>query len=283
MPNPSLTSPNTFPLFDSHCHFDFAAFDADRDCVWQACRENAITHLLIPGVCPEQWRHARNIAETYSSLFYAVGIHPWWIEKLTHEECENALTIQTLLEYFIADSKLNSACRAIGETGLDACISTPLTQQIPLLEQHFSLAQHFNAPIILHSRKTHNEILSLIKQFALTSGGVIHGFSGSYELAKRYWDHGFHLGIGGTITYERAKKTRDAVKKMPLASLVLETDAPDMPIAGQQGQRNSPQYLRKIFDVLCELKTENKTPNNPVDIAQVLFENTQKLFQLTGK
>ena len=102
---------------------------------------------------------------------------------------------------------------------------------------------------------------------------MIHAFSGSYEVAQQYVELGFYLGIGGSITYERAQKTRAAAAKIPLAFLVLETDAPDMPLHGKQGQRNSPEYLPQIAQVLADLRGITIE-----EVAAATCCNAQRLF-----
>lgn len=138
---------------------------------------------------------------------------------------------------------------------------------------HLQLAIEFNKPVILHSVRAHHYLLPILKKYRPQRGGVIHAFSGSYETAKQYWDAGFYLGIGGTISYERAAKTRAAVQQMPLESLVLETDAPDMPLQGTQGQRNSPEKLLEIAHCLAALRAQSVE-----QIAQQTSANTWKLF-----
>ncbi|MDS1907142.1 TatD family hydrolase, partial [Klebsiella aerogenes] len=109
----------------------------------------------------------------------------------------------------------------------------------------------------------------------LSRTGVVHGFSGSLQQAERFVQLGYKIGVGGTITYPRASKTRDVIAKLPLASLLLETDAPDMPLNGFQGQPNRPEQAAGVFAVLCELRPE------PADeIAEVLLNNTYALFNV---
>ena len=140
------------------------------------------------------------------------------------------------------------------------------------------MAKQFQLPVILHHRKSHDIILRQLRQYQLPKGGVIHAFSGSYQQAMQYIQLGFKLGVGGTITYERAVKTRAVMAKVPLDALVLETDAPDMPICGRQGQRNSPEYLPEILAVLALLRHE------PIEqITQVLWATTCALFALPEK
>lgn len=113
------------------------------------------------------------------------------------------------------------------------------------------------------------------KRHDLPCTGVVHGFSGSLQQAERFVQLGYKIGVGGTITYPRASKTRDVIAKLPLASLLLETDAPDMPLNGFQGQPNRPEQAARVFAVLCELRPE------PADeIAEVLLNNTYTLFNV---
>jgi TatD DNase family protein len=251
-------------LFDSHCHFDFAVFDNDRDLIWRKCDALGITHLIIPGVAPEQWPTAIGIAQQYRNIYLGVGLHPWWIneESIKNEGLKKDI-VENDIEHFLKNLRLQlqknirqQKCVAIGECGLDAVVETPIALQQQVLDIHLQLAQQISKPLIIHCRKAHNELLVQLKSYNLRAGGVIHGFSGSYELAASYWDMGFRLGIGGTITYERANKTRAAVKKLPLESMLLETDAPDMPLSGKQGERNSPAHIIEIAQTLADLRGE---------------------------
>lgn len=256
-------------FFDSHCHFDFIEFNADRAAIWQACKAQNIHHLLMPGVCPDQWQVAAQLCAQYTGLVYAAGVHPHWIERqewLTYETTGlfTAATQEKLIALMIAEveqTQLNgsstsvaSKCVAIGECGLDKLIGTPIEQQQQLLNLHIHVANQLNKPLIVHCVRAHNEMIALLKKNKPNAGGVVHAFSGSYEVAQEYVGLGFYLGVGGTITYERAQKTRAAVAQIPLENLLLETDAPDMPLQGKQGERNSPEYLPIVAQVLAELR-----------------------------
>lgn len=256
-------------FFDSHCHFDFSDFDQDRNAVWQQCNSQGIQYLTIPGVAPGQWDAARKIAQEYKNIYCAAGLHPWWIKN---SEQNFAALSQGLREYVSL-----SKCVAIGECGLDAAIETPLQLQHDVLDIHLQLAQEISVPLIIHCRKAHNELLQQLKHYRFGAGGVIHGFSGSYEMAMQYWAMGFRLGIGGTITYERANKTREAVKQLPIEAILLETDAPDMPIYGEQGKRNSPSNILIIANTLAGLRGESLG-----HIAAKTTRNAQQLFKINN-
>lgn len=270
-------------FFDSHCHFDFAIFDKDRDLIWRECDALGIMHLIIPGVAPEQWPTAAAIARPYRNMYWGAGLHPWWIngesikkESLKNDAVENdiELFLKSLHQQLQKNSR-QQKCIAIGECGLDATIETPIALQQQVLDIHLQLAQQVSKPLIIHCRNMHNELLQQLKAYNLTGGGVIHGFSGSYELAVSYWNMGFRLGIGGTITYERANKTRTAVKKLPLDAILLETDAPDMPLSGKQGERNSPTYIVEVAQTLADLRGESLEK-----IAAQTTLNSRTLFKI---
>lgn len=103
----------------------------------------------------------------------------------------------------------------------------------------------------------------------------MHGFAGSLQQAERFVQLGYKIGVGGTITYPRASKTRDVIAQLPLSALLLETDAPDMPLNGFQGQPNRPERVARVFSTLCELRSEPAE-----EIANILIDNTNALFAL---
>lgn len=254
-------------LIDSHCHFDFEDFAGDRDQVWRDCLEVGVQQLVIPGVSISQWQPLQELAATQRGWHAAIGVHPWWVAELSGSP--DGLT------ELIVEHASRQGCVAVGECGLDAGIDTDLELQLAVFRAQALAARELELPLIVHSHKTHSQVLALLKELRPPRGGVLHAFSGSEEIAREYWKLGFYLGVGGTITYERAAKTRRTVTAMPLEALVLESDAPDMPLAGRQGQRNSPAYLPLIAEALAGLR------DVPVeDIAQQTSGNTKQLFAL---
>ena len=251
-------------LFDSHCHFDFDVFQGKQAAQWADCRALGVNQLLIPGVGPENWAKAQGLSTALEGVYYAVGLHPWFLNGL-----RDLGDLTGEMTSYWQDPK----CVAVGECGLDASIETPLEQQVLILEQHLALAQSLHKPLILHVRGAHNELISRLREANLPAGGVIHAYTGSLQQAEQYWSMGFHLGVGGAITYERARKTRAAVAALPLESLLLETDAPDMPLSGHQGEANHPGHLPAIARSLASLRTESLEL-----ICQQTTANSEKLF-----
>ncbi|SDZ76749.1 TatD family hydrolase [Microbulbifer marinus] len=254
-------------LIDSHCHFDFDAFEPDRMRVWRQCREVGVEQVIIPGVTVAQWATLAQLVEKEPRWYAAAGVHPWWVGELD--------TPPATLRQLLGEHLDRHPCVAVGECGLDAAVATPLEEQVAALRPQLEVACELNLPLILHVHKAHNEMLRLLKEFSPPRGGVIHAFSGSEQMARDYWSLGFYLGIGGTITYERAAKTRRAAAALPLESLLLESDAPDMPLCGRQGQRNSPANLPLIAAELAKLRGVSVE-----EVAAQTCHNTRILFSL---
>jgi len=237
-------------LFDTHCHLDFEAFAADRVACLQAAYEVGVTRLLIPGVSltdqarPFQMIEAvsRHLSGQSGPLMHAgVGVHPWWIESSVNRAMDDCQTegVQwgeaDWLAHLPSASALAEVAQvteavAIGECGLDGAIAVPMSIQEALLRRHLEVAEALQLPVILHVRRARNELLALLKSFSLPAGGVLHAFSGSEALGLQFIKQGLYLGIGSVITYPRATKTVKAVSQLPLNRLLLETDAPSMPI-----------------------------------------------------
>lgn len=249
---------------DSHCHFDFPVFDKDRDEVVRHCERLGISHIVIPGTERHNWPQLEALCERYQACYYALGLHPYFLRS-------DSLTALGELESAI--KKVPSKLVAIGETGLDAAIEVPISLQTESFEQHLFLAGKYNLPVIVHHRKSHHLIMEQLKLSSHEHCGVIHAFSGSYEQGMAYINAGFKLGIGGTITYERAKKTRDAVARLPLEEMLLETDAPDMPLSGQQGKPNSPINTVNVAKALARLKNISTE-----EVKAVTKQSTLELF-----
>jgi TatD DNase family protein len=240
---------------DSHCHLDFDAFSANLPDLLKQCQQANIHHIVIPSIGPKNWHKTLTLAKNHNSetltLHPCLGIHPWFLNDLDADSL-------TVLEHLVSSHRNDIV--AIGEAGIDSVIAQAednLAQQIKIFEQQLTLAKSYHLPIIVHHRRSHQHIVTMLRQKNLTKGGIIHAFSGSYQQACQYIDLGFKLGIGGTITYPRAEKTIKAIKRLPLASLVLETDAPSMPLYGFQGQDNSPLQLIKVFQALVSIRSES--------------------------
>ncbi|WP_286235088.1 TatD family hydrolase [Thalassotalea sediminis] len=255
---------------DSHCHLDFEPLSDKLTLLLEDCSINGIHRLIIPSVAPNNWQSVldlKHASKPELTLFPCLGIHPWYLNDLSTEALQ---ALNTLVAQHI------DHIVAIGECGIDGKIANEqnnLAKQQYFFKEQIKIANDYAKPIIIHHRRTHNELIEILKKDKPNKGGFLHGFSGSYQQAITYIDMGFKLGIGGTITYERAEKTRKAIKRLPLDALVLETDAPAMPLSGEQGSPNSPLNITKIFKALCLLRDET-----PEQIAQQLELNIDRIL-----
>ncbi|RUO78082.1 TatD family hydrolase [Idiomarina seosinensis] len=255
-------------LFDTHCHLDFDAFDKDRAEVLDRAQATGINYFMVPGVTIDSCSRLLALSEEHSSCYFGLGLHPYFIEK------HQFSYIQQLEQQVDQLLQQNNCCfKSIGEIGLDAtCADLEFQQQ--LLREQLQIAKQRHLPVILHHRKTLDKTLKLVRESGPETG-VVHAFSGSYEQGKAWIDEGYFLGIGGTITYQRAEKTRDAIARLPLESMVLETDCPDMPVVGHQGERNEPARMLTTLESLAQLKKISKEV-----VTEKCFKNSQRLFNL---
>jgi len=233
-------------IFDSHCHLDFEVFDGDRLEIIEECKALGIQHILLPGITAATWPRLISLAESDAMFFSALGLHPYFIQQ-------HSIDHIALLEKYLAEKNVS----AIGEIGLDYHLpDLDRDEQKSFFIKQLTIAKNADFPVILHVRKAHDEVLQQLRKFKLC-GGIVHAFSGSEQQANQYIDLGFKLGFGGSVTYERASKLRHLVKTLPLESIVLETDAPDMPPEKYHQQRNSPVYILDILGVIAELREES--------------------------
>lgn len=255
----------SFTFYDTHCHFDFPPFAGDEANSIRLAVQAGVTKIIVPAVEAGRFERVLALAENFPELYAAIGLHPIVIEK--HDEAGLAL-LETLLR------KKPRKLVALGEIGLDLYREDPqFDRQEFMLGEQLKLAKRYDLPVLLHSRRTHDKLALHLKRHNLPRTGVIHGFAGSQQQAERFIALGYRIGVGGTITYPRASKTRHVMSRLPLSSLLLETDAPDMPLNGWQGEPNRPERAALVFDTLCELR-----PESPETIANALKNNADELF-----
>lgn len=248
---------------DAHCHFDFPRFDGCREQELARARESGLVGLVIPGVRRADWSRVRETALGYSGLYYCLGIHPWYVDEHQQSDIED-------LAQLLRES--SGRCLAVGECGLDR-LHGSLADQWPWFEAQIALASELTLPLVIHSVRTHDDVHGALKRAHWNGRALIHGFSGSYQQASKLVDLGCYIGVGGVITYPRARKTRETMAKLPLNALLLETDAPDMAPEGVERGRNSPVHLLEIIRALAELRgirAETLTP--------VLLENAERFY-----
>ncbi len=242
---------------DTHCHLDAPEFDADRDAVRAAARARGVEHIVIPAVERAHWSGAIALAQRHGDS-YALGIHPLYTPRA--QEADIAA-----LRAVLAERQGDPQLVAVGEIGLDFFVpGLDHERQIWFYEQQIQLARTFGLPVILHVRKSSDRLLKTLRATPVV-GGIAHAFNGSAQQAQAFIDLGFKLGFGGAITYDRALRLRELAATLPLESIVLETDAPDIlphwlyttaeqRAAGQPQGRNTSAELPRIAQEIALLR-----------------------------
>ncbi|HJT97252.1 MAG TPA: TatD family hydrolase [Rhodanobacteraceae bacterium] len=252
------------PLVDSHSHIDDPEFDADRGAVIERARSAGVTRQIVPAIAVSNFEKIRAICRNETGLFPAYGLHPMLLAEHAPGH------IAKLAEWIEREKPV-----ALGECGLDFYIEglDRETQQT-YLDRQLELARDLDLPVILHARRAFDDVAAAIRRVGGLRG-VVHSFSGSEEQAKQFWKLGFHLGIGGPVTYERAKRLRSIVATMPIEWLLVETDSPDQPLSGHRGQRNEPAFAIDVLECIAALRGESCE-----SIAVATTENVVRLFVL---
>jgi len=242
-------------IIDSHCHIDFEAFNNDRGTVLQRARAAGITEIIVPGITQATWQRVQDTCDKYPWLYPCYGLHPYFIDQHKKNDLQK-------LEQLLSDDNRPVAA---GECGLDFFLpKLDRKKQHFYFEQQLDLAIAFKLPVVIHARKSTEAVIKAIKQ------------RGSYEQAMQLIDLGFCLSFGGPITYDNATRLHKLVKSLPLSNLLIETDAPDQPVANSKSPRNEPAC---IIDVAIRIAQLHDTDIE--SITSATYKNACELFQLT--
>lgn len=244
---------------DSHCHLDFEAFPNPKELMAELSRAGC-QRILLPSISRAYFERVNTFQQQFTFMTdVAFGLHPYFTEEHTDSDL-------TILEDFL----IHKPCVAVGEIGLDFALGeSTWEKQIELFEEQVLLAKRYDLPIVVHCRKAHDQVASTLRRFEFIGGGFIHGFSGSFQQAKRYLDQGMVLGMGGALTHERAKAMHRLVKQLPNDGYVLETDSPDMRPSFETGPINTPLNVPKIAEYIAQLRSQS---------LDIIFENTNKNY-----
>ena len=253
-------------LIDSHAHLEMPEFRKDLEEVIRRAGESGVEYILTVGTDEKDWKSALEIANAHPGIFAVLGVHP-----------HNAKEIDERTYPALKELCLNEKVRAFGEIGLDFFRNlSPREIQIRRFREQIALARELRLPIVVHDREAHEETLGILKsEKAETCGGVIHCFSGDYRMAKACLDMGFYISVPGTITFKNAVDFQGVVKKLPLESLLVETDAPFLSPVPFRGRRNEPGFVRYTAQRVADVK---KVPFEKV--AEVTTANALTVFKL---
>jgi TatD DNase family protein len=253
-------------LFDTHAHLNDPDFAADLPAAVARAEEAGVRFIVNVGYDLLSSRIAVKIAENYPGCYAAVGIHPHDAAKVIQET-------------YTEIKKLAQATKvvAIGEIGLDYYRDlSPREIQQEVFREQISLAKELKLPIIIHDRDAHGDVLQIIKEEkAGENGGILHCFSGSWEMARQCMKLGFYISLAGPVTFKNAHRVQDLAKLIPLDSLLIETDCPYLTPEPYRGRRNEPAYVREVAKRIAELRRTTLE-----ELAEKTSQNAKKLFKI---
>jgi len=254
-------------LIDSHAHLDMKQFDSDRDQVIDRALSADVRHIITVGVDIISSRNAVKLTTHYPSIFATTGIHPHNADNANKNDLEQIALIAQ-----------QDKIIAIGEIGLDFFRNRSAKQkQIEVFTQQLAIAISLDLPVVIHDREAHTETLNILSSFKKNGlKGVIHCFSGDFNLAKTFINMGYYISIPGTVTFSNASQIQDVARRVPLNRILLETDAPFLAPAPHRGKRNEPSYIIPTAQKIAKLRDISFE-----EIAHQTSKNVCRLFNLS--
>lgn len=251
--------------FDSHAHYDDERFEEDRESLLESLKEKGVDFVVNAAADMSSCRTSLSLAEKYAFIYSSIGVHPHDVKDLTEADLEE-------MKQLAAHRKVV----AIGEIGLDYYYdNSPREAQKTWFMKQLLLAKELDLPVIIHSREASQETFDLIVESGVKEG-VIHCFSGSYELAKEYVKRGFYIGVGGSLTFKNARKTVEVVEGIDLNHILIETDCPYLTPVPHRGERNDSSYLRYIVEKIAQIKGVSED-----EVARISCQNAKLLFRIS--
>lgn len=254
-------------IFETHTHYDDAAFDEDRDALLAQMlgSDGAMECIINVGASLSGSCASLELAGQYENMYAAIGVHPEETEMLTMKD----------MDWLVSTAKANPKVVAIGEIGLDYHYPEPGKElQKEWFRQQLRAAGRAGLPVIIHSREACADTIACMQQeHAERLGGVVHCYSYTKEAAKTYLDMGFYFGIGGVVTFKNARKLVEAVDYIPMDRLLLETDCPYLAPEPNRGKRNDSRNLTYVAEKIAQIK--GIMPQEVIDITN---QNAKRLF-----
>ena len=250
-------------LIDSHAHIQLDKFDVDREVVLDRAQEAGVHTMMVIGVDLETSRGAIALAEKYDQIYATVGMHPHDAKDLADE------TVR-----IFRDLAAHPKVVALGEMGLDYYRDlSPRPIQQAAFERQLDLAEELALPIVIHNREAYHDILPILHARRGRVRGVMHCFSGDVEIMHQSLALGFHIGIGGPVTYRKSDALQEVAQKTPADALLVETDCPWLAPQFRRGKRNEPAYVRATAEKIAELRGISLE-----EIGEITTQNFERLF-----
>lgn len=251
-------------LFDTHAHLDDQKYDADREAMLGRARDAGVGLILNVGYDLASSQRSIDLAEQYDFVYAAVGVHP-----------HDAKTVDEAALEQLRQMAKHPKVVALGEIGLDYYYdNSPREVQRQVFQQQVELATQLQLPIIVHDRDAHGDVMQTLRDnSSQLSSGVLHCFSGSYEMAMECIRLGLYVSFAGPVTFKNAVKLKEIATKVPLDRMLIETDAPYLTPEPYRGKRNESAYVAQVAEVIANLRGMSVA-----ELAQQTKENGQRLF-----
>lgn len=265
---------------DSHCHLDASEFQGESLDVAEQASLAGVSAIVIPAVHKNNFSQVMQLAKQRKDCFYALGIHPMYVAT-SHED--DLVFLRSKIEYLMNDpsnsEEAGNKLIAVGEIGLDFFV--PELKQGALREkqeyfyvEQLKIARDFDLPVLLHVRQAQDQILKYLRRIPVV-GGIAHAFNGSEQQAQHFIQLGFKLGFGGAMTFTRALQIRRLASSLPITSIVLETDAPDISPRWCHPNINSPKELVRIGHELAQLRA--------MPVEEIAAQTSQNVLQVLSR
>ena len=253
-------------IFDTHSHYNDKQYTQDREAVLASLEDAGVTQVVNVSASWKDLLDTLELIQKVPFMYGAVGIHPDHVGELNEER------LRQLREYCHRDKVV-----AVGEIGLDYHWNVePKEVQQEWFIRQLHLAIEEKLPVVIHSREASQDTFDIMKkEHAGTTGGVIHCFSGSAEMAKEYVKMGFYIGVGGVVTFKNSRVLKEVVKAISLEHIVVETDCPYLAPTPHRGKRNSSAYLPLVIEEIAKLKGITAE-----EVENATYENAHRLYGL---
>lgn len=261
-------------FIDTHCHLDFPEFKHEVSSILGRAKTAGVERIINVGVNVKSSKDSCDLARRYPEIYATIGLHP-------HSALDLDIGTRGELMKLAAQNKVV----AVGEIGLDYYYLKRSSQfarypsreeQIFCFEQMLDFAMETKLPVIVHCREAEADILAILKSYSGNIQGVLHCFSGNYDFAEKILDIGFAISFTGNVTYKNNLDAAEVIKKVPLGSIMIETDSPYLTPEPYRGKRNEPAYVVEAAKKIAEIKD--------LDLDIIELETTKKakkFFKIT--
>ncbi len=251
-------------IFDTHAHYNSRQFDEDRDALLASMADHNVGTIINVGASLEDCRNTLALAGKYDFIYAAIGVHPDEVGELN----------ETQIDWLRREASAVEKVVAIGEIGLDYHwdVEPREVQKFWFIRQ-LDLARELSLPVIIHSRDAAQDTFDIMKEHGAGLGGSIHCYSGSPEMAQEYVKLGYHIGIGGVLTFKNGRRLKETAAAVPLERILLETDCPYMAPVPFRGKRNNSIYIDYVAQTLAEIKGISKE-----EVIAVTEQNAREVF-----